>query len=52
MPARYELWDFSYPTPTCRGRFPTRRHAYRMALRLGIQAVKDMYASHFSPSTS
>lgn len=45
MPARFELWDFSFSTPTCRGRFPTRRHAHRMALRLGLRAYQVIAAT-------
>lgn len=39
-PPRFELWDFTPPTPARRGRFPTRRLAQRMALRLGLSAYQ------------
>lgn len=39
-PSRFELWDFTPPTPFRRGRFPTRRLAHRMALRLGLTAYQ------------
>ncbi len=45
MPNRYELWDFSFTTPTCRGGFQTKRHAYRLALRLGLRAFQVLPAA-------
>jgi hypothetical protein len=39
-PARFELWDLGPPFPACRGRFPTRREAYRWALRLRLTAYQ------------